>query len=181
LTEHAKVLILGAGPSGYAAAVHAARANLRPLLIAASINHLENSAAHTSWPSDIDVVIGPVMKERLRDHAERASTRMIVDNIASVDLSVRPCLLRGHKSNYSCDALIIAVDCLADTNLFSGQLDTHADRIITRIGLSGAHTLSSQRGVFIAGDVGAPQYSEVITSVGTGGLAVLDARRFLGH
>ena len=179
-SEHAELLILGSGPAGYAAAVHAARSDLRPLLVTDAELCAPASEAPHPWPTDIDVVPGTAMKRRLRDHAERASTRIVFDRIKAIHLMRRPFRLEGQTASYTCNALIVAVDRPMDTRMFNGQLDMRDGHIVTLTGLSGMATLTSLQGVFIAGDLQEPDLDQVITRTGTGCMAVLDAQRFLG-
>ena len=178
-TLHAELIILGSGPAGYAAAVYAARANLRPLLISSA----EFDEAHVppadAWPPDVDFVRGPGLKRRLRDHSERVSTRVVFDRIKSVNLTCRPFHLKGDSGSYSCAALIVAVDTALDTRMFSGQLDMRNGQIVTSTGLSGMPTMTSLQGVFVAGDLQEPDIDQLITSTGTACMAALDAQRYL--
>lgn len=179
---HAELLILGCGPAGYSAAVHAARANLRPLLVTgvSGDEALKASAAPSGWPADVDMVHGPDLKRRLRDHSERASTRVAFDKINWVNLARLPFHVQGDSGHYTCNALIIAVDRPAAAALFQGQLEMKNGHIVTYTGLSGMATLTNLQGVFVAGDALDPALEPVVTSTGTGCLAVLDAQRFLG-
>jgi len=112
---HARVLILGSGPAGYTAAVYAARANLRPMLITgmAPGGQLMTTTDVDNWPADADGVQGPELMQRFQKHAERFDTRVISDHIHRVDLSVRPFALVGDSGHYSCDALIVATGASA--------------------------------------------------------------------
>jgi len=112
---HARVLILGSGPAGYTAAVYAARANLRPMLITgmAPGGQLMTTTDVDNWPADADGVQGPELMQRFQKHAERFDTRLISDHINRVDLSVRPFALVGDSGHYSCDALIVATGASA--------------------------------------------------------------------
>ncbi|QEA11655.1 thioredoxin-disulfide reductase [Comamonas flocculans] len=113
-TRHAKVLILGSGPAGYTAALYAARANLKPVLITgmAQGGQLTTTTEVDNWPADVDGVQGPALMERFLAHATRFDTEVIFDHIQSVDLSQRPFSLQGSES-YTCDALIIATGASA--------------------------------------------------------------------
>ena len=179
---HAELVILGCGPAGYSAAVHAARANLRPMLISGLAESTASapSADIGAWPVDVDVVHGPELKQRLRDHAERPSTRVVFDRIVAVDLAKRPFWLQGGRGNYTCDALIVAVDGPHDMRLFSGQLEMANGHIATQTGLSGMATMTSLRGVFVAGGPQQSDLDRLITRTGSGCMAALDAQRFLG-
>jgi len=112
---HAKVLILGSGPAGYTAAVYAARANLKPMLITgmAQGGQLMTTTDVDNWPADADGVQGPDLMQRFLKHAERFDTQVVVDHINQVDLSARPFKLVGDSGAYSCDALIIATGASA--------------------------------------------------------------------
>jgi len=114
-SRHARVLILGSGPAGYTAAIYAARANLKPVLVTgmAQGGQLMTTTDVDNWPGDVEGLQGPVLMERMKRHAERFATEIVVDHIESVDLSVRPFLLRGDIAHYSCDALIIATGARA--------------------------------------------------------------------
>ena len=114
--KHAKVLILGSGPAGYTAAVYAARANLKPVLITglASGGQLMTTTEVDNWPADVDGVQGPELMERFQKHAERFETELVFDTIVKVDLSRRPFTLTGDTGDlYTCDALIIATGASA--------------------------------------------------------------------
>ncbi len=113
--QHAKVLILGSGPAGYTAAVYAARANLKPLLITgmAQGGQLMTTTEVDNWPADVDGVQGPDLMARFQAHAERFNTEIVFDHINAVDLSQRPFVLTGDSGQYSCDALIIATGASA--------------------------------------------------------------------
>ena len=114
-TKHARVLILGSGPAGYAAAVYAARANLRPLLITGIEmgGQLTTTTDVDNWPGDAEGLQGPDLMERMRLHAERFDTEIARDHIHRADLRRRPFLLTGDDGAYSCDALIIATGASA--------------------------------------------------------------------
>lgn len=113
--RHARVLILGSGPAGYTAAVYAARANLKPMLITglAQGGQLMTTTDVDNWPADADGVQGPDLMERFRKHAERFDTEIVFDHIHSVDLKQRPFKLSGDAGTYSCDALIVATGASA--------------------------------------------------------------------
>ena len=112
---HHNVIILGAGPAGYTAAVYAARANLNPALITGLQpgGQLTTTTEVDNWPGDPEGVQGPELMERMRLHAERFATQMIYDHISSTDLQQRPFLLKGDTGSYTCDALIIATGASA--------------------------------------------------------------------
>jgi len=109
------LIILGAGPAGYTAAIYAARANLNPVIITGLQpgGQLTTTTEVDNWPGDHEGVQGPELMERMRLHAERFNTLMINDHIQQADLKVRPFILRGDSAVYSCDALIIATGASA--------------------------------------------------------------------
>ncbi len=113
--KHAKVLILGSGPAGYTAAIYAARANLKPLLITgmAQGGQLMTTTEVDNWPADVMGVQGPELMQRFQQHAERFNTEMVFDHINAVDLSKRPFVLTGDSGQYSCDSLILATGASA--------------------------------------------------------------------
>jgi thioredoxin reductase (NADPH) len=113
--RHIRLLILGSGPAGYTAAVYAARANLKPVLITglAQGGQLMTTTDVENWPADPDGVLGPDLMSRFQAHAERFQTEMIFDQIQRVDLKQRPFLLQGDSAQYTCDALIIATGASA--------------------------------------------------------------------
>ena len=113
--KHAQVLILGSGPAGYTAAVYAARANLKPMLITgmAQGGQLMTTTDVDNWPADVDGVMGPDLMQRFQKHAERFNTDIVFDHINQVDLSERPFKLTGDSGIYTCDALIIATGASA--------------------------------------------------------------------
>ena len=127
--KHARVLILGSGPAGYTAAVYAARANLRPMLITglAQGGQLMTTTEVDNWPADADGVLGPDLMERFRKHAARFDTDIVFDHITAVDLSKRPFALTGDNGSYTCDALIVATGAsarylgLASERMFMGR------------------------------------------------------------
>ena len=113
--QHAHVLILGSGPAGYTAAVYAARANLKPMLITglAQGGQLMTTTDVDNWPADVDGVMGPDLMQRFQKHAERFNTQIVFDHINQVDLSKRPFTLTGDSGTYTCDALVIATGASA--------------------------------------------------------------------
>ncbi len=113
--QHARVLILGSGPAGYTAAVYAARANLKPMLVTgmAQGGQLMTTTDVDNWPGDVDGVMGPDLMQRLLKHAERFDTTIVSDHIDEVDLGQRPFTLRGDAGHYTCDTLIIATGASA--------------------------------------------------------------------
>ncbi len=112
---HAQVLILGSGPAGYTAALYAARANLKPLLITgmAQGGQLMTTTEVDNWPADVAGVQGPDLMTRFQQHAERFQTQIVFDHINQVDFSVRPFVLTGDSGTYTCDALVIATGASA--------------------------------------------------------------------
>lgn len=114
-TKHCRLLILGSGPAGYAAAVYSARANLSPVLVTGleQGGQLMTTTDVDNWPGDHEGVLGPDLMERMRKHAERFETDIIFDHINKVDLQQRPFLLNGDNGAYTCDALIIATGASA--------------------------------------------------------------------
>ena len=113
--KHCRVLILGSGPAGYAAAVYAARANLNPVIITGMEQggQLMTTTDVDNWPGDVEGLQGPALMERMLKHAERFNTEVINDHIHTANLSVRPFQLDGDYANYTCDALIIATGATA--------------------------------------------------------------------
>ena len=114
-TQHAQVLILGSGPAGYSAAVYAARANLKPVLITgmAQGGQLMTTTEVDNWPADVHGVQGPDLMQRFQEHAERFNTQIIFDHIHTVKLEQRPFTLIGDSGTYTCDSLIIATGASA--------------------------------------------------------------------
>jgi len=113
--QHARLLILGSGPAGYTAAVYAARANLKPVLITglAQGGQLMTTTEVDNWPADASGVMGPDLMARFQAHAERFDTTMVFDHIHTVDFATRPLRLVGDNGEYTCDALIIATGASA--------------------------------------------------------------------
>ena len=114
-SKHCRVLILGSGPAGYSAAVYAARANLKPVVLTgiASGGQLMTTTEVDNWPGDPHDLTGPALMERMQKHAERFDTEVIFDHIHSVELSQRPFHLHGDSGSYTADALIIATGASA--------------------------------------------------------------------
>ena len=113
--RHSRLLILGSGPAGFTAAVYAARANLRPVLIAgiAQGGQLMTTTDVDNWPADAEGVQGPDLMQRFQRHAERFETQVISDHIHTVRLAERPLALVGDAATYTCDALVIATGATA--------------------------------------------------------------------
>ncbi|HEY8555688.1 MAG TPA: thioredoxin-disulfide reductase [Burkholderiales bacterium] len=113
--KHAQLLILGSGPAGYTAAIYAARANLKPVLITGleQGGQLMTTTDVDNWPGDPDGVQGPELMERMRRHAERFGTEIVFDHIHKAELRERPFRLTGDNGVYTCDALIIATGASA--------------------------------------------------------------------
>ena len=112
---HHKLIILGSGPAGYTAAVYAARANLKPVIVTgmAPGGQLTTTTEVDNWPADVDGVQGPELMERFQRHAERFGTEMIYDHIHTAKLDAKPFTLIGDAGTYTCDALIIATGASA--------------------------------------------------------------------
>jgi len=113
--KHCRLLILGSGPAGYTAAVYAARANLKPVIVTGMQQggQLTTTTDVDNWPGDFNGVQGPELMDRMRQHAERFETEIVFDHIHTADLSVRPFKLTGDSGVYTCDALIIATGASA--------------------------------------------------------------------
>lgn len=115
MSIHHRLIILGSGPAGYTAAIYAARANLKPVVITGMQpgGQLTTTTEVDNWPGDIMGLTGPALMERMQKHAERFETQVIFDQIESTDLSQRPFILKGMDETYTCDALIIATGASA--------------------------------------------------------------------
>jgi len=113
--KHCRLLILGSGPAGYAAAVYAARANLNPVLITGleQGGQLMTTTDVDNWPGDVEGLQGPALMERMQKHAERFKTEIVFDHINKVELKQKPFRLTGDSGVYTCDALIIATGASA--------------------------------------------------------------------
>jgi thioredoxin reductase (NADPH) len=113
--KHCRLIILGSGPAGYTAAVYAARANLKPVLVTglAQGGQLMTTTDVDNWPADAKGVQGPELMQRFHEHAERFDTEFIFDQINTVELGARPFKLVGDSGTYTCDALIIATGASA--------------------------------------------------------------------
>ena len=114
-TRHSRLLILGSGPAGYSAAVYAARANLKPVLVTglAQGGQLMTTTDVDNWPADAQGVQGPALMERFMQHAARFATDIVFDHIHTASLGERPFVLTGDQARYTCDALIIATGASA--------------------------------------------------------------------
>jgi len=113
--KHSPVLILGSGPAGYTAAVYAARANLKPVLITGMQmgGQLTTTTEVDNWPGDVEGLQGPALMERMKEHAERFDTEIIFDQIHTAQLESKPYKLIGDSGEYTCDALIICTGASA--------------------------------------------------------------------
>ena len=160
LTTHAQVLILGSGPAGYSAAIYAARANLKPLLVTglAQGGQLMTTTDVDNWPADVMGVQGPELMQRFQQHAERFQTQIVFDHVNEVDLSQRPFKLKGDSGSYTCDALIIA------TGASAKYLGLPSEETFMGRGVSGCATCD---GFFYRGDT--------VCVVGGGNTAVEEA------
>ena len=114
-TQHHRLVILGSGPAGYTAAVYAARANLKPVMITGIEvgGQLMTTTEVDNWPGDVHGLMGPDLMTRMQQHAERFDTQFIYDHIHTVDLKSKPYTLTGDQGSYTCDALIIATGASA--------------------------------------------------------------------
>ena len=114
-TKHTRLLILGSGPAGWTAAVYAARANLKPVVITgmAMGGQLMTTTEVDNWPGDAHGLLGPALMERMQAHAERFDTETVFDHIHTADLSQRPFRLKGDSGEYTADALIVATGATA--------------------------------------------------------------------
>ncbi|WP_049380070.1 thioredoxin-disulfide reductase [Haemophilus influenzae] len=113
--KHSKLLILGSGPAGYTAAIYAARANLKPVLVTGlqQGGQLTTTDEIENWPGDFEMATGPGLMQRMLQHAEKFETEIVFDHINKVDLSSRPFKLYGDMQTFTCDALIIATGASA--------------------------------------------------------------------
>ena len=114
-TKHARLLILGSGPAGWTAAVYAARANLKPVVVTGMQmgGQLMTTTEVDNWPGDAHGLMGPDLMTRMQAHAERFDTEVVFDHIHTADVSQRPFRLKGDSGDYTCDALIIATGATA--------------------------------------------------------------------
>ena len=113
--KHRRAIILGSGPAGYSAAVYAARANLNPTVITGveAGGQLMTTTEVDNWPGDVEGLTGPVLMQRMQQHAERFDTEIIFDHVNTVFLNESPKRLVGDSGEYTCDALIIATGASA--------------------------------------------------------------------
>ncbi len=113
--KHSRLIILGSGPAGYTAAVYAARANLKPLVITGIQpgGQLTTTTEVDNWPGDVEGLTGPALMERMQKHAERFDTEIVYDHIHTAELRQKPFTLKGDNATYTCDALIIATGASA--------------------------------------------------------------------
>ncbi|WP_296175369.1 thioredoxin-disulfide reductase [Psychrobacter sp. UBA2769] len=113
--RHEKLIILGSGPAGYAAAVYAARANLKPVMVTGMEvgGQLTTTTEVDNWPGDAHDLTGPALMDRMKAHAERFGTELVYDHINEVNLNKRPFTLIGNNGSYTCDALIISTGASA--------------------------------------------------------------------
>jgi thioredoxin reductase (NADPH) len=134
--KHCRLLILGSGPAGYTAAVYAARANLKPVLVTGleQGGQLMTTTDVDNWPGDVAGLQGPALMERMQKHAERFKTEIIFDHISKVDLKQKPFRLAGDSGTYTCDALIIA------TGASAKYLDIPSEAALKGKGVSGCAT-----------------------------------------
>ena len=114
-TRHSRLLILGSGPAGYTAAIYAARANLKPMLITglAQGGQLTTTTEVDNWPGEADGILGPELMQRFEAHAKRFEAEIVFDQIHTVRLNEKPFMLIGDAGTYTCDALIIATGASA--------------------------------------------------------------------
>ena len=113
--QHHRLIILGSGPAGYTAAVYAARANLKPVVITGIEpgGQLTTTTEVDNWPGDVEGLQGPDLMVRMQQHAERFDTEIVYDHIHTVNIKERPFVLEGDSGTYTCDALIIATGASA--------------------------------------------------------------------
>ncbi|MBB1521479.1 thioredoxin-disulfide reductase [Aquipseudomonas guryensis] len=113
--KHSRLIILGSGPAGYTAAVYAARANLKPVIITGIQpgGQLTTTTEVDNWPGDVHGLTGPALMQRMQEHAERFDTEIVYDHIHTAELQQKPFTLKGDSGTYTCDALIIATGASA--------------------------------------------------------------------
>ena len=158
--KHSRLIILGSGPAGYSAAVYAARANLKPLLITGieQGGQLMTTTDVDNWPGDVEGLQGPALMERMRLHAERFKTVIVLDHIHKTELRKKPFTLYGDNATYTCDALIIA------TGASAKYLGIPSEEVFRGKGVSGCATCD---GFFYKG--------QKVAIVGGGNTAVEEA------
>src|SRR5438067_2314351 len=184
-TRHARLLILGSGPAGYTAAVYAARANLRPMLVAgiAPGGQLMTTTDVDNWPADADGVQGPELMQRLREGRIALALGAVVDEVLGDSSGVTGVRVKDVKNSARKDivakGLFVAIGHTLNTGIFAGQLEMQNGYIITRGGREGLATATSVAGVFAAGDVQDHVYRQAVTSAATGCMAALDAEKYL--
>ncbi|MHB8621902.1 MAG: thioredoxin-disulfide reductase [Sulfuricaulis sp.] len=134
--KHCRLLILGSGPAGYSAAVYAARANLKPVIITGleQGGQLMTTTDVDNWPGDVEGLQGPALMERMQKHAERFKTEIIFDHISKVDFKQKPFRLTGDSGQYTCEALIIA------TGASAKYLGIPSEKALKGKGVSGCAT-----------------------------------------
>lgn len=159
-TKKAKLLILGSGPAGWTSAIYAARAGLEPVVVTGFEvgGQLMTTTEVENWPAEPEMVMGPVLMERFKKHAENMGTEVIIDTITSVDLSTRPFKLYSGETEYQCEALIIATGAKAK------YLGLESEKKFMGMGVSGCATCD---GFFYKG--------EKVAVVGGGNTAVEEA------
>ncbi|WP_430317645.1 thioredoxin-disulfide reductase [Pseudomonas nitroreducens] len=113
--KHSRLIILGSGPAGYTAAVYAARANLKPIVITGIQpgGQLTTTTEVDNWPGDVEGLTGPALMQRMEQHAKRFDTEIVYDHIHTAELQQKPFTLKGDSGTYTCDALIIATGASA--------------------------------------------------------------------
>ena len=113
--EHHRLIIVGSGPAGYTAAVYAARAALEPVLITGVEvgGQMTTTTDVDNWPGDDKGIQGPELMERMKRHAERFGTKLIMNHVDRVELGSRPFHLHCGRTSYTCDALIVATGASA--------------------------------------------------------------------
>ena len=113
--KHSRLIVLGSGPAGYTAAVYAARANLKPVVITGIQpgGQLTTTTEVDNWPGDVEGLTGPALMQRMEQHAKRFETEIVYDHIHTAELQSKPFTLKGDSGTYTCDALIIATGASA--------------------------------------------------------------------
>jgi len=158
--RHEKLIILGSGPAGYAAAVYAARANLKPVMVTGMEvgGQLTTTTEVDNWPGDAHDLTGPALMDRMKAHAERFGTELVYDHINAVNLNERPFQLTGNNGSYTCDALIISTGASAQ------YLGLESEEKFRGLGVSACATCD---GFFYKG--------QKVTVIGGGNTAVEEA------